>query len=174
MSSIRIQWTWNGNEVSEQNITFFHHIFDQNNIVIRLECFNVWCQSPQIFSICNKQCWINMKWSILSRVKTNGNVVSGKPSLKLTYHFNCHLLPKCIIFIAIHCPSVPCHCHILPLPVMPYWQILPLPAMPCLQQEQVCYQHLLLSPLPPHIILHQQTAGGSKQSVRRPTAFYRC
>ena len=56
---------------------------------------------------------------------------------------------------------------------MPYWQILPLPAMPCLQQEQVCYQHLL-SPLPPHIILHQQTAGGSKQSVRRPTAFYRC
>ena len=78
------------------------------------------------------------------------------------------------MFIAICCPSVPCHCHLLRLPVMPYWQILPLPAMPCLQQEQVCYQHLLLSPLPPHIILHQQTAGGSKQSVRRPTnSFYR-
>ena len=89
----------------------------------------------------------------MSRVKTNGNVVSGKPSLKLTYHF---------------------HCHLLRLPVMPYWQILPLPAMPCLQQEQVCYQHLLLSPLPPHIILHQQTADGSKQIVRRPiNSFYR-
>ena len=57
---------------------------------------------------------------------------------------------------------------------MPHWQILPLPAMPCLQQEQVCYQHPLLSPLPPHIILHQQTADGSKQIVRRPTnSFYR-